>query len=198
MDMKNLKQIAIIIVIHFFLNFNHSYCQDFSKNSIKIGLGGGASMDGTNDGAGFIYSLGYQLDMWKGRLRFNPNFSIGHYSSKFITDARDQYFISRNIETNLYLDLIKIKAFSLVAGCGGVVCNLKGLKGTEVTYGMYMPQQKSEYFSNYYYGAYLGGGFRINPPSRRIAFNIMPINIHVGNSYFTEFYAKFEIDVKLY
>lgn len=55
----------------------------------------------------------------------------------------------------------------------------------------------SEYFFKLYYGGYLGGGIRINPPHRRIAYEFTPINIYFGNDYFFMVFYKFGIDIKL-
>lgn len=188
----------ILILVSIMINHGSVYGQypAFSKNSIKIGLGVGSSMGNKTDGGGFVYTVGYQREIWKDRLRLNPNFTIGHYSSKFILDARDQYFNSTNIETNLYYDLIRIKSFSLVLGCGGLVNNLRGLKGTGGDPDGYTEPLTSEYISDFHFAGYLGGGLRINPPSKRIAINIMPINLHFGNNYFAEFHAKIELDFK--
>lgn len=186
----------ILILVSIMINHGSVYGQDpaFSKNSIKIGLGVGSSMGNKTDGGGFVYTVGYQREIWKDRLRLNPNFTIGNYSSKFILDARDQYFNSINIETNLYYDLIRIKSFSLVLGCGGLVNNSRGLKGTGGDPDGYTEPLTSEYISDYHFAGYLGGGLRINPPSKRIAINIMPINLHFGNNYFAEYHAKIELD----
>lgn len=188
----------ILILVSIMINHGFVYGQDpaFSKNSIKIGLGVGSSMGNKTDGGGFVYAVGYQREIWKDRLRLNPNFTIGHYSSKFILDVRDQYFNSINIETNLYYDLIRIKSFSLVLGFGGLVNNSRGLKGTGGDPDGYTEPPTSEYISDFHYAGYLGGGLRINPPSKRIAINIMPINLHFGNNYFAEFHAKIELDFK--
>ena len=186
----------ILILVSIMINHGSVYGQDpaFSKNSIKIGLGVGSSMGNKTDGGGFVYTVGYQREIWKDRLRLNPNFTIGHNSSKFILDARDQYFNSINIETNLYYDLIRIKSFSLVLGCGGLVNNSRGLKGTGGDPDGYTEPLTSEYISDFHFAGYLGGGLRINPPSKRIAINIMPINLHFGNNYFAEYHAKIELD----
>ncbi len=188
----------ILILVSIMINHGFVYGQDpaFSKNSIKIGLGVGSSMGNKTDGGGFVYAVGYQREIWKDRLRLNPNFTIGHYSSKFILDVRDQYFNSINIETNLYYDLIRIKSFSLVLGFGGLVNNSRGLKGTGGDPDGYTEPPTSEYISDFHFAGYLGGGLRINPPSIRIAINIMPINLHFGNNYFAEFHAKIELDFK--
>lgn len=188
-----LKTILILFTILINYGVIHGQDQGFSKNSIKIGLGIGASMGGATGGGGLVYIIGYQREIWKDRLRLNPNFSIGQYSSKYVMDARDQYFNSINIETNLYYDLIKSKSFSMVMGCGGLINNSRGIIGTG---GDYAQPQTSEYFSDFYFGGYVGGGFRINSPNKRTAINIMPINLHFGDNYFAEFYAKLELDFK--
>jgi hypothetical protein len=175
--------------------FQNLHSQDFTKNSIKLGFGIGASMGYNTDGLGFIYSVGYQREIWRDRLRLSPNFSIGHYSSKFIMDSRDQFFNSINLETNIFFDLIKIKAFSLVIGTGALINNSRGLKGAGGDYD-YTGQVYSEYVSDFHFGGYIGGGFRINSPDRRTAINIMPINIHFGNKYFMEQHVKIEFDFK--
>jgi hypothetical protein len=72
-----------LILISVLLTFNYSLGQNFTKNSIKIGLGIGASMGNNTDGGGLVYTVGYQKEIWNQRLRFSPNFSIGHYSSCF-------------------------------------------------------------------------------------------------------------------
>ena len=113
-------------------------------------------------------------------------------------DARDQYFNSTNFEINLFFDLIKIKSFSFFIGVGAVANNTRGLKGTG---GMPDPNitiaASSEYISDFHFGGYLGGGFRVNLPNERVAFNFIPFNLHFGNKYFMEFHPKVEIDIKL-
>ena len=95
---------GLILLSILFSHPIYGQTQEFSKSSIKVGLGIGVSMGNNTEGGGFVYTIGYQKEIWKNRLRLNPNFSIGHYSSKFILDARDQYFNSINIETNLNYD----------------------------------------------------------------------------------------------
>ncbi len=170
--------------------------QKFSKNSIKIGFGAGVSIGNNTNGAGFVYTVGYQREIRTNRLRLNPDFSIGHYSSKLMLDARDQYFNSINIETNINYDLIRIKWFSLVIGCGCLVNNSRGLRGTGGYPDGNTEPLASEYVSDFHFGGYAGGGFRINLPDKRTALNIMPFNIHYGNNYFAEFHTKIELDFK--
>lgn len=194
--MKNTKLFMTLISILFLLSFSSAFGQPFSKNSIKMGVGIGGSFApmNYNEGFGFTYSFGYQRELKNSRIRLNPNFSIGHYSSRFTTDVPDLYFNSITIETIVFYDLIKLNAFSLVIGGGGLINNTRGLEGTG---GFSQSNQTSQYINDFHWGGYLGGGFRINPPNKRIAINIMPFNFHIGNNDFAEVYAKLEMDVKL-
>ena len=193
--MKTRYKIGLILS-SIILNLSvYGQTHEFSKNSIKVGIGiGGASTKKTY-GFGFVYTIGYQREIRKERLRFNPNFSIGHYTPKFIFDAPDQYFNSINIETNFFYDLIKIKSFSIVLGLGGLVNNTRGLIGTGGLFESNNPPS-SEYINSIHFGAYLGGGVRINNSSKRTAINIMPINFHLGNKHYAETHAKIEFDFK--
>ena len=62
------------------------YSQNIVNKSLKIGAGLGLSQSDNCTGMGTLYSFGYQRDIWKDRLRFNPNLSLGFYSPVFITD----------------------------------------------------------------------------------------------------------------
>ena len=193
------KRITILFILFAVMSsysFVQAQEQGFSKNSIKVGIGVGASSGSNTDGFGVVYSLGYQREIWKDRLRVNPNFSIGHYSSQSMLDAPDLYFNSTTLVTNLYFDLIRVKSFSLVLGCGALVNKSKGLKGTGGDFDPEVVQQSSEYVSNYHVGGTVAAGFRFNSPNKRTAINIMPITIRFGNNYFAEFHTKVEFDFK--
>ncbi len=172
----------------------HGQEQKFSKNSLKYGVGIGASDNDRTTGLGSLLSVGYQHDLWKDRLRLNPNLTVGYFNAKSVMDVRDQWFNSINLETVIYFDLVRLKAFSLTIGGGGVINNTKGLLGS----GGFPPSDnKSEYFSDWHYGGFLGGGLRINPENSRIAIEMMPLNFHVGSDYFAEAFARIGIEVKL-
>ncbi|MFV0522369.1 MAG: hypothetical protein ACK5MI_08105 [Mangrovibacterium sp.] len=193
------KFIALSILFITLINTGTTYGQphEFSKNSIKIGFGCGVSMGNDTEGIGMVYSVGYQREIWKDRLRLNPNFSIGHYSSWQILDAPDQFFNAINLDTKLFYDLIKVKTFSLVVGCGTLINNSKGCKGPEVYDDEdYDTPLNAGYTNNFHFGGYLGAGFRINSPNKRTVINIMPFNLHFGNNYFAELHAKIELDFK--
>ncbi len=193
--MKN--KITLVLIFIICLNyFAIGQNKQFSKSSIKIGLGIGASLGNKTTGLGVAYNIGYQREIWKDRLRVNPNFSIGHYSSRLLLDARDQYFNSINLETNLYYDLIIIKWVSLVIGVGGVVNNCRGMRGSGGDPESYTEPPTSEYVNDFHFGAFFGGGIRISFPNKRTVINIMPFNFHAGNNDFAEFHPKIELDFK--
>ena len=153
-------------------------------------------MHSITDGLGINFSVGYQREIWKDRLRFNPNLSIGSYSSRFVNDARDQYFNSINFESNLFYDLIKVNTFSIVVGTGLLLNNSRGLIGTGGKEDYTDPGPvSSAYFSYYRIAGYLGAGFRINSPNKRAAISIMPLNLHLGKD-FLEQHMRVEVDIK--
>ena len=168
--------------------------QDFSKSTLKYG-GGYSKYSNLNlSGEGWMLILGYQRDLWKDRLRLNPAFTVGFYSSKNTTDLPDQWFNALNLETILFFDIIKIKAFSFTIGAGGVVNNTKGLIGT----GGYPPgETNSEYFSNWNYAGLFCSGFRINPKKSRFAFDIIPLTYQIGGKYYDEVFASVGFELKL-
>lgn len=167
--------------------------QEVSKHSLEYGIGLGMVSDNSNDGLGQHVQVGYKFDLWKDRLRLNPNVTIGAYNSKFITDTRDTYFNSINTKLAVQFDLLRLGAFSLMVESGGFFNLSRGLKGL----GGEMPQNGSDYFSHTNYGFILAGGFRIAPLQSRIVYNIKPLSFLIGPDYFAEFHAAFGIDVKL-
>jgi hypothetical protein len=195
----NYKVRLISLFILLLLVFsNKIYSQSFTKNSIKTGLGFGVHTSGNTDGLGIVYCFGYQREIWKDRLRFNPNLTIGQYGAKVLpTDARDQYFSSMNLETNFYFDLFKAGGFSLVLGSGLIINNTRGLIGTGGWQEDNYQPQNTEYFSDYCLGVNLAFGLRINPAKKRIAVNIMPLNLRLGTNGFMEQFARIEFDIKL-
>ena len=185
------KWIAFLILSLVTINVN---CQDSSNFSLKFRSGIGISMGDRNDGSGITYSAGFQKEIWNERFRINPNLSFGQYSSRYVMDARDEYFNSINLETILFYDILKGKKSSLVIGIGAIINNTRGLLGTG---GDYNGPQSSEYISNYNIAGYVGGGLRFNPPAKRIAFEIIPFNFHIGTNDFLETHIKIGLEIKL-
>lgn len=194
--MIKIIKISLLIALISIVLVHSSQGQGFTKNTIKLGIGPGVSMGRNTDGLGINFSVGYQREIWKDRLRFNPNFSFGSYSSRFVMDARDQHFISINLESVLFYDLVRVKTFSIVVGTGVLLNNSRGLLGTGGKDDYTDPNPVwSEYFSNYHIGGYLGAGFRVNAPNKRTAISIMPLNLHFGKD-FTEQHMRVEVDIK--
>ncbi|MEN8251184.1 MAG: hypothetical protein ABFS32_19785 [Bacteroidota bacterium] len=190
-------RIFVLILLFVITYPSKSFGQLYSGNSIKLGIGFGMHMGKNTEGSGTIYTIGYQKEILNDRLRFNPNFSIGQYSSKlFPTGARNQYFNSFNLGSYLFYDLIRIKSVSIVLGAGVFINNSRGLKGSGGDPEFYPENLKSSYVSDYHFGGYFGGALRINPRNKRTAINIMPINVHVGINEYLEFNPKIEFDIK--
>ncbi len=56
---------------------------------------------------------------------------------------------------------------------------------------------RSEYLLNFYGGGSFGAGIRIDPPKRRIAYEITPFNFNFGNNSFMLAYIRVGVDIKL-
>jgi hypothetical protein len=201
----NFKTILISIFLFATLNVNS---QESKNQSIKIGIGAGFSQSENCIGTGTMYSVGYQRDIWKDRLRFNPNLSLGFYSPMFITDQADQYFNSINLNANLNYDLIRIKRFSVVIYAGIEAGKTQGYVGSGgyYDYGGYSGYgngygssntQNSHYVHDYHLGGNFGGGFRFITKNQKTAVNILPFNFRVGYPEFFEAHLKLEVDIKI-
>lgn len=185
---------GLLIILFFIVIMVKGQDKEFSKNTLKYCIGVGVCDGLKHTGGGGILSVGYQHSFYNHRFRLNPNLTVGYYNAKFIQDVRDQWFNSINLETVVYFDLLKYKAFSITIGAGGVINNTKGLLGT----GGYPPADiNSEYFSHWNFGAFFGGGVRVNPKNSRIVYEIMPLNFHIGPNYFIESISQIGIGVKL-
>lgn len=190
--MKKILSIIILVIVTINSNVNG---QDYSSNSLKIGVGLGFNEGLRETGMGTLVSFGYQKSIYNDRLRINPNFMTGGFFPFGITDTRDQYYRVTSIGVNGYLDVIKYKPFSLFLGAGGLLNYSRGLLGTGG-----WPEEgnnKSDYLFKLYYGAYLAGGIRINPPNSRIAYELTPLNYCFGNDNFVLGFLKIGIDIKL-
>ncbi|MBN2261494.1 MAG: hypothetical protein JW735_01180 [Prolixibacteraceae bacterium] len=173
------------------------HAQHLREKSIKTSLGMGAHMGNNTDGIGFAYSIGYEQEIWNERFKINPNISFGQYNSKFLPlDARDQFFNSTNLELNLFFDLTKSEAFSLVLVGGGLLNYTNGMLGEGGDPENYPEGLHSEYVNDFHIAANMGAGFRINSLGKRSSLNILPLNIHVGTNGFLEFSTKVELAIK--
>jgi hypothetical protein len=188
------KYLFIMIIVLFTFNLK-VIGQEYSDNSFTIGLGPGINEGLRETGMGGLVSIGYQRSFFNDRFRVNPNITTGNFFPFGITDTRDQYYRVTSLGVNCYLDAIKYRSLSLFIGAGGLVNYTRGLLGTGG-----WPEEgntASEYLVKLYYGGYLAAGFRINPPEKRIAYELTPINICFGSEQFFMGYFKVGINIKL-
>jgi len=197
--MMNYKILNVITVFVLCCSFIKTYTQDLSKSSLKYGIGYGFSQSEKVTGSGSIMSVGYEYDFCNDRLHFNPNFVTSKFSTKYILDAGDQWFNSMSLETILYYDLLRIKAIALSIGAGAVINNTQGYLATSG-----WNSTNSEFVNSWKLAGYGGIGFRINPKRGRLAFEILPLNVHFtpvtikfNTKYLTEIYAKIGMSVRL-
>jgi len=195
MNKKRFTGIMLFIAV---LCCTNVYAQNFREKSIKTSLGMGTHMGKNTDGLGMVYSIGYEQEIWNKRFRINPNISFGQYSSKVLPlGARDQFFNSTNLEFNLFFDLTKSEAFSLVLVGGGLVNYTSGMLGEGGDPENYPEDLHSEYVNDFHIAAIMGAGFRINSVGKRSSLNILPLNIHIDNQGCLEFTPKISVDIKL-
>ncbi len=189
--MKPTHSLFVLILI---LCSNFLTAQEYGPHSIKLSFGTGMSANRTGEGPGLQYGFGYQRELGNPRLRYNLQFTIGHYSSKWLMDAPDCYFNARSLGNNVFFDVLSGRTSAVVIGAGLVLNNSRGLQGTG---GMDAPDnQQSEYFNNYSIGGTGMLGIRLYFANKRHVLNILPINLTLGSNYFFEFHPKLEFDFR--
>ncbi|MBK0401502.1 hypothetical protein I5M27_00815 [Adhaeribacter sp. BT258] len=190
------KLIPLLLVSLFTGSEVYSQETEYKKSSIRTAIGIGINEGSREIGMGLIYSIGWQKSVGeKNKLRINPNMTIGGFLPIAITDTRDQFYRITSLGINIHYDLIKYKAVSIVATGGGFINYSRGLLGT----GGWRDAQNnnSEYFYALYYGGNASVGLRIDPKQSRFAYEVRPINIHLGNKGFILGYLMVGIDFKL-
>lgn len=195
---NKLNAILLIFIILEFLAVNNLYSQEieFKKSSIKTGTGIGLNEGRREIGNGLIYSIGWQKSFGeKNKIRINPNMIFGGFLPIGITDTRDQFYRLTSLGLNIHYDLIRYKAVSIITTVGGFVNYSRGLLGT----GGWPDanHNNSEYFYYLYFGGNVSAGLRIDPKNSMLAYEIRPLNIHIGNQGFILGYLMFNIDFKL-
>ncbi len=187
--------IALVILL---MAGNNIYSQEieFRKSSIRAGIGIGINEGKKEIGNGLVYSIGWQKSFGeKNKVRINPNMTFGGFLPIAITDTRDQYYRITSLGINIHYDLIKFRAVSIVTTGGGFINYSRGLLGT----GGWPDanNNSSEYFYSLYFGGNASIGLRIDPKNSKLAYEIRPINIHLGNKGFMLGYIMFGIDFKI-
>ena len=185
------KRLCLLILL-FFLG-SHSYAQDFSRHSIKAGIGLGFTDGFSETGIGSMLFVGYQRSYWSKRIRISPGIGLGMFSARFVEDAGSQHFNHLSASLHAYLDVIRYRSLSLFLGAGTIGLNSRGL----INPGADGVSRSPRYFSEYYYGASFSGGLRLNPKKIPVAVELCPVNVQVGNNYFARIFVKLGVDVKL-
>ena len=124
------KLIYLTAILLFSLKINAQE-NEFTRSSIKTGIGIGVNDGIQEEGLGFIYSVGYQKSFGKKeKFRINPNLIYGGFNSSGITDTPQQFFRITSIGMNVNYDLVKCKSVSLLITSGGFLNYSRGLFGT--------------------------------------------------------------------
>ena len=166
----------------------------FKRSSIKTGIGIGYNEGRDEMGLGLVYSIGWQKSYGtKNKFRINPNITCGNFSTRVITDVRDQLYKITTFELNIAYDFIKYKEFAFVAKIGAFTDYTRGLFGTG---GWHQNYHNSAYFYYIYYGINSSLSLRIDSPKSRFAYELRGINIYFGNKDFALGYLMLEIDYK--
>jgi len=185
----------LVLILAIFAFISELTGQEYSNNSLKVGLGIGMNEGIREMGMGTLVSFGIQKSILNDRLRINPNFMTGGFFPLGITDTRDQYFRITSLGVDGYFDVIKYKPFSLFVVAGGLANYTRGLLGTGG-----WPEagnNTSDYLFKLYYGGHVAWGIRVNQPKSRLAYEITPLNICFGNDQFFMGFIKVAMDIKL-
>ena len=181
---KMLRNISIIFVVVLCFSIKAN-AQDFSKNSIKIGISGIGFESDKLDGDGLGAMFGFQREL-KDWLFFSPFLKHGTFTTIFITDTPDTYF--NVISAGVGLNATILKLFYI--GTGGEIYYSHGLIGTgEFCNG-------SHYERDLGIDMYAFAGLRIAPKNKRIAINVIPFSVACGiNTLSAD--MRIEMDIKL-
>ena len=190
-----MKKSILLFGFFLFLSLNiNAQENEFTRSSIKTGIGVGINDGIEESGLGFVYSVGYQKSFGKKeKFRINPNLLYGGFNSSGITDTREQFFRITSIGMNVNYDLVKYKSVSLLITSGGFLNYSRGLFGT----GGENEIRNSRYFNQLYFGGTAGIGIRINSTKSRFAYEIKPLNVQIGNKGFVLGYIMFGMDIKI-
>lgn len=119
-----------LIVFVFVLFYSHdSFGKEYTRRSVFLATGiGSVETSRFGPGVGLIHGLGYQTDVFKGRLRLVPQIAWGGIRVN-ADDAPDAYFYSRSAKLDINFDFFRIDIFSIFIGTG-ITANLSsGLVG---------------------------------------------------------------------
>ncbi|AWW29269.1 hypothetical protein DN752_03440 [Echinicola strongylocentroti] len=165
------------------------------EQSITVGLGIGVHNGAYESSLGLVYMVGWQQELGdRQRLRINPNMTFGSYKD-YLTDTRDLFYRLSALGVDIHYDLVKYKGFSLVTSGGVFVSYSRGLMGTGDFEGQH---HSSDYFTMLYGGAKASVGIRYDPKQGRIAYELIPATLALGNSHYAWLYPMAKINIKLF
>lgn len=177
--------------------------KDYSNKSIKIGVGMGM----TQDNLGLVYQVGYQkISLKNDRLRFNPNLTLGAFSTMGITDASDVMIRITSLEYRVHYDFLRIRNFAATVQAGPFLNYTRGLDA-----GGGDPEACGDcsgegFIHKLYGGGLIGLGIRFNHPDKSYTVEIKPLTLHYGlelnkhnpeNPNFQMGYFQIGVDFKL-
>ena len=172
---------------------------ELNETSIRTGFG-----IGSHDGIifsefGYIYSFGWQNSFGKkNKLRLNPNFLLGKFSSFGTLDIMHKYkYTIYSLGLNLHYDLIKYKSVSIVTTVGSFINYSRGFFYNY--YNLEDTNNRINYFRLFDLGGNASIGIRVNPKNSRLAYELRPIDLQlsIGNEDFILGYSMIGIDFKL-
>ena len=172
------KWITRGILILFMLS-SFGLSQDAPNHGLKLRAGFGFHEGDRTLGMGGVVTLGYEVNIWRDRLRFNPSFSYGVFNTLLILDVRDQDLESLSYSALLSLDVIRFNIFSLTFLGGATLDNTFGYLGAGGDPYHAALGEVSEWSS----GFVVGGGLRVNPGPGRLVLEIIPWRNSLGRDF---------------
>lgn len=180
--MKKILPTVLLLI----LGLSKTYSQEFSKNSIFIGLSPIARWENSiREGSGINWTLGYQKNIWKNKLRFVPSLSFGNYSSKGIDDGIELNVNSTTLKTSLNFDVLKIKSFSVFIGSGLAVNYSTGLS------------RFSGFFDTTNFAVNGLLGLKINPEHKRFNYELLLADFSSKSDFLELSLLKFRLIMKI-
>jgi hypothetical protein len=161
------KHKAAILVTILSLASQSIWSQIQTKNALIFNSGVGFTTNYTSSGGGVSYGLGYQINLYKNRLRLCPNISSGTFTTKGITDISDDFFNSTNLKLNLNFDVVKYKSSSIFLGLGYTFNRVNGYEGIGGEFYL-----EPHYFTEYNSGVSGCIGYRLSHPEKRFGFEL--------------------------
>lgn len=170
--------------------------QETSKPNLTYGIGYGyfQSTQLVN-GDGKILSTGVEVPVWKDKIRFSPNLSIGFLNASSFYGNFDQWMNPINLDIPVSFDIVRLGSFSLQTSIGVFINNTQGY----INYDYYTWDTRSiPRFRNFWaMGACANIGFRIMPKKWKVGIELTPIQVHYGFIDFRQFDTSMGIIVKL-